>query len=340
MLNEFRQDLVSGHWVLFSTDRGNRPGGEKDHKKEKFYQPKETCPFENPLAGGNDPILIYHKGQKISKEEFKGEWTTMVIKNKFPALKPGVCGPIMKSGPFSVASGNGFHEVVITHDHDRNFAHFTKEETAEIFRIYKERFEQIATDSCGDYIQIIHNHGPSAGASIFHNHSQILSTPILPPDIMGSIRGSMNYFNRYSKKVHSVLIDWEVQEAKRIVYENEMFICFCPYVSKTPYEMRIFPKESSPRFDKISPDGMLFLADAMNNVMKRLYVALDDPDYNFYIHTSPISGDVIVNYDFYHWHIEILPRISKIGGFELGTNIYINTVDPDKAAEVLRAAAI
>ena len=134
------------------------------------------------------------------------------------------------------------------------------------------------------------------------------------------------------------MIAWEVQKGKRIVYENEKFIAFCPFVSRTPYEVRIFPKKSNPGFHHVEDADMPLLADVLNTVLKKIRVLLDDPDYNFFIHTAPVSGDVFVEYDFYHWHLEILPRLSKIAGFELGTHIYINTVDPDEAAEKLRNA--
>jgi UDPglucose--hexose-1-phosphate uridylyltransferase len=336
-LNEFRQDLVSGHWTLFSTERSKRPNSSEG-TKEKFYQPKEGCPFEDPIASGNQPIVVYNQGQKV--ESPNNGWTAMVIKNKYPALRDGLCGPIREYGPFKIADGNGFHELVITHDHDRSFAHFTVSETAEVIKIYKERYLAISQNECGDYIQIIHNHGKSAGASVFHNHSQILSTPILPPHVMGSIRGSMEYYKKHQQKVHDVLISWETQKGTRIVHENDKFVSFCPFSSRTPYEVRIYPKKSNPGFHHIEDEDMPALAEIMNVVLKKINVALGDPDYNFFIHTAPISSDVLVEYDFYHWHVEILPRISKIAGFELGTNIFINGVDPDEAARLLRETKI
>lgn len=342
MLNEFRQDLVSGHWVLFSTDRMKRPHAPETKPKEKFYQPKDKCPFENPQASSNgQPILVYNKGQKVDWEgEFNGDWTTQVIKNKYPALKDGLCGPAIEYGPFRIAEGNGFHEIVITRDHDKNFIHFNDEETSEVIKVYRDRYNAISQNECGDYIQIIHNHGPSAGASLYHNHSQIISTPILPPDVMGSIRGSMEYFRKHNQKVHDVLIAWEIQKEKRIVFQNEYFVVLCPFVSRTPYEMRIYPKTSNPCFQNIEDGQVLYFSQALNVALKKLAVVLDDPDYNFFIHTSPVSSDVFVEYDFYNWHLEIVPHVSQIGGFELGTHIYINSVDPDDAAEKLRNAEV
>jgi UDPglucose--hexose-1-phosphate uridylyltransferase len=153
---------------------------------------------------------------------------------------------------------------------------------------------------------------------------------------MGSIRGSMEYFRKHQQKVHDVLIEWEMQKETRIVYQNEKFVAFCPYTSRSPYEVRIYPKKSDPGFHHIDDADIPALAEAMNLVLKKINVALDDPDYNFFIHTAPISSNVLVEYDFYHWHVEIVPRLSKIAGFELGTNIFINGVDPDEGAALLR----
>lgn len=329
--SEFRQDPVSGQWVLIATERAKRkPSG----KKEAFYQPKETCPFENPAKSNEDiPAIVFNHGQRI---QWPGEWTTMVIRNKYPALQSGVCGPLRQHGPFMIADANGYHELVITRDHERSFAHFLPQETAEILTAYRERYKEISKDECGAYILIFHNHGPTAGASIFHNHSQIISTPILPPEVLESVRGAERYQKEHGKRVHDVMIEFERTENKRIVYENEQFICFCPFVSKTPYEMRIFPKISNPYFETINDADILGLADMLDTVLKKLYVLLDNPDYNFFIHTAPVKKDPSVNYDYYHWHIEIAPRAGIWAGFEMATAVYINSIDPDQAAAELK----
>lgn len=335
-VSEFRQDLVSGTWVLIATKRGNRPKPREE--KERFHQPKEDCVFEDPQATGHgEPLYVSVKGQEVPiTGDFRDSWTLQVIKNKFPALQSGVCGVARINGPSRVFDANGFHELVITRDHERSFAQFTNEETQEVFKAYRTRYKIIAHDDCGAYVLIFHNHGRSAGASIYHSHSQIISTPILPPEILSSIRGSEQFFKNYGTKVHDLLIEWELDQKKRIVYENEYFVAMCPFTSKSPYEMTLFPKRSSPHFELISDDDLVHLADAVNTVLRKLYNALGDVDYNMYIHTAPVAKDPSVSYDFYHWHIEIVPRVKVDAGFELATAISINSMDPDEAAEHLR----
>ncbi len=336
VLNEFRQDPVSGEWVLFSTARAKR-----SHPKDevRFYQTKEECFFEpERMAQQETPVAIYSHGQLI--DDLSTDWTAIVIPNKFPVLKKGVCGPTHYTGPFAVAEGNGFHELVITRDHEKSFAQFSEAETTEVVQIYRDRYKAISQDKCGEYISIFHNHGRLAGASVYHNHSQIVSMPMVPTAVSGHMNGAREYFDKTGKKIHEALIAWEIAEDKRIVYQNEYFIALCPYVSRAPYEIKIFPKRSSANFGDISDAETPSLADALGVVLKKISRALDNVDYAFFIHTAPPKKDGLLGYDFYQWHLEIMPRLSIDAGLELGTSVIVNSVDPDEAALVLRNASI
>jgi UDPglucose--hexose-1-phosphate uridylyltransferase len=325
-VNEFRRDLVSGDWTLIAPGRARRPdASENRHEWEDSYQRKEDCPFEDPAAAGAGELLLVREG-------------IFVIRNKYPALAPGVCGQPMERGPFLVQVAHGFHELVITRDHERHFAQFTDQETAQVLAVYQERYRAIAQDECGDYISIFHNHRREAGASIWHHHSQILSTPVVPPEVLRSLEGADQYFQQHGQSVHGTLIRWELAQKERIVAENERFVLFCPFVSKTPYEMRIFPKEHSPRYELTSAEDLLLCARLLNTALRALDKALADPPFNFYIHTAPVQKDSLINYDYYHWHIEIVPKIKTDAGFELGTGLFVNPVDPDDAAQTLRSS--
>lgn len=313
-------------------------GRSRSHinKKEKFYQSKEGCPFENLQDSGNlDPVMIFNEGVRSNLENYRmGNWTTLVVPNKYPAVTPRVCPPPTNEGPFQKMMAAGFHELIITKDHDKSFCCFTVAEMAEVLTVYRERYKEIIKDECGVYLLIFHNRGPSAGATIYHNHSQMLSTPIMPPDILRSIRGSEIYFKKYGKRVHEEMFQWEIKEGKRIIYDDGHFVAFCPFVSKTPYEIRIFPKKFSPRFETITDEEIGYLANTLNSVLGKMDKALNEPDFNFYIHTAPVQKDG--HDEYYHWHIEIVPRLSIVGGLELGADIYVNVIDPDDAAETLR----
>jgi UDPglucose--hexose-1-phosphate uridylyltransferase len=331
MVNEFRKDIASGEWVLISSMRARRP---HDAHRERLVQSVQECVFEpDRLSEQSAPLLAYTHGVQDSDSP---DWTTIVIKNKYPALQEGTCGEAQQHGPHMVHAAYGFHEIVITRDHDRHFAHFSTEETLEVLQCYRDRYQAIAQDDCGDYISIFHNHGRAAGASVYHNHSQIISTPVVPPEVARSVRNAGEYFRREGRGVHEVMIEWEKKEGKRIVYENELFIAFCPFVSKAGYEVRIFPKLRQPKFEAATDADLRGCAEALNTVLRKLHAALDDVDYNFYIHTAPVAKASQDDAEAYHWHLDVVPRIPVAAGFELSTAININSFDPDDCAEHLR----
>ncbi|MBI2677095.1 MAG: hypothetical protein HYX21_04090 [Candidatus Yanofskybacteria bacterium] len=351
ILNEFRQDLVSGDWVLFATGRAKRPGpdieqvfGKQGRKgpltisgsgvstKSNFGIGTAKCPFDDPIASGQEIIKLYPSEK---------DWQIAVIKNKYPALVYGVCEAPRQQGPFRVAEASGFHEVVITRDHNKNLQDFSEIETLEVLKVFKDRYQTIASEFCGQYILIFHNFGLQAGGSVQHPHSQIMATPILPPDVMNSVVGAEKFYLKNNRKVHEVLMNWELEQKTRIVNENESFIALCPFVSKKPYEVRIFPKNMSSQFEVTNGNELENLAAILNSVLRKLKKVLNNPSYNFFIHSAPIKVLDAVGMgveQYYTWHMEIFPHTSTVGGFELGTGMDINIIDPDKAASELRNA--
>jgi len=331
LLNEFRQDLVSGEWVLFSTGRAMRPG--EGQEVRRLLQPRENCPFEDPEKSGNEVVATFLNGDRT-------DWIAKAVKNKFPTVAEGEAGETHKVGPFNALGGRGVHEIVIFRDHERDFYEFSKEEISEIFKIYKERYVATLNGGSRRYTLIFHNHGAQAGATVQHPHSQIISIPILPPDVERSIRGSEDFYRKHGRKVYDVMLDWEMREKKRIVYENKGFLVFCPFVSKTEYEVRIFCKEGHSHFEKMPEELFADLGDAFSATMKKMGRALDKPDFNFFIHTSPIDSAAPKAHEFYSWHIEILPKVASVGAFELASGMEINVIDPDEAAKLFRETEI
>ena len=332
MESEFRKDIVSGDWVLIASDRGKRPHALR-HREENYQKP-EDCPFEDPQASGNGPSLL-------TFPEGSGDaWRIQTIKNKYPAVAPGLCSPIGEREGYQVTQGVGYHELVVFRDHDRFFPDFTDAEMADVIRVYRDRYRQIAAeDECARYIMIFHNFGHEGGASIYHPHSQIVSLPILPPDVARSLRGSVEYHHRHKREAHEVMIAHELADGKRIIYENENFVAFCPFVSKQPCEVRIYPRTASAYFERIHDADLQSLGVALRAVVGKFKKALGDPAYNFFIHTAPLKvedEDVLFG-NCYRWHIELIPRIRFEAGFEAGTGIRINMMDPDLAAEMLNS---
>lgn len=340
-ISELRRDLVSGDWVVVAAGRAKRPHFWRAAKRKKIRQPKEKCPFENlEKSGHKKPIFVFDfKGNRqpsgLSAKGGNG-WFLQLIPNKYPAFSAkGVCMFEKKEGPFVKMDGVGFHEVFVYRDHGRYFNDFSVSELALVLRAFQDRYNDLKDDDCVEYISVFHNHGSEAGASVSHPHSQLIGVPVIPPDVSRSIIGSKKYFDEHQKCVHCTMLEWERMHKERIIFENELFIAFCPYVSRTAFEVRIFPKIHQPRFEMITEEDRVSAAEALKAVLEKLNKKLSDPPYNFFIHTAPCKT---VGAGHYHWHIEILPKTAIWAGFELGTGIEICSVRPEDAAKHLRKA--
>jgi len=327
--SELRQDLVSGDWVLISTDRGKRPHQFRSKGKIK-KTPKLGCPFENPEKAGGSSVILSLPNEK--------NWSLQVVPNKYPVVSSDECGPIKekRTGPFNVIRGSGHHELLITKDHDANFPKLKPSEAFLVFKAFKDRYKELSKEGCVSYISNFHNWGPRTGASIYHPHYQILGVPIVPPEVNSSLEGSAKYFNKNKKCVHCTQISWERKQKKRVVFEDKNAIAFAPFVSKEPFEMRVFLKKHRPFFEDTTEEELKSVAKVLQKATQKLEKTIRNVNYNFFIHTAPVKNRG--KYKHYHWHVELVPRTNISAGFELSTNIEVNSVSPDEAAKLLRNA--
>ncbi len=222
---------------------------------------------------------------------------------------------------------------VITHDHDRHLSDLPVETVRQVIDAYQERYLDLANEKLVNYVSVFHNHGLEAGASLAHPHSQIIALPVIDPDLNRSLSGSRQFFEVHKKGVHCTMLELDREDGRRIIYENEEFVVLVPFASRVAFEMRIYPKAHHAYFERIKDDEKNLLADALKVALGKIKKGLNDPAYNFFIHTAPADGK---DYGHYHWHLEILPKTSTWAGFELGTGIQISTVEPEIAAEYLR----
>lgn len=261
-----------------------------------------------------------------------------MVENKFPIVDGQNCGVGSKKGPYFIQNNAGYHEVVVFKDHRKTLAQLEFSEVERVVRVYRERYLELSPRACANYILIFHNHGREAGASISHPHSQIMALPFIPADVRRSLEGSRKYKEEIGRCAHCDVLEWELKEKKRIIFENESFAALVPYVPKFSYEIRIFPKSHRSYFENIDDDEISDFAEALKISLAKIYHGLGNPAYNFFIHTPPAERDH--EYDYYHWHLEINPRLAVWGGFELGTGGEVIDVDPDEAAEYLRSIKI
>ncbi|MDO8664204.1 MAG: HIT domain-containing protein [Candidatus Liptonbacteria bacterium] len=333
-MSELRQDLVSGDWIISATERAKRPDQLLQKKKVRKPSSISSCPFEDMKKSGNWPPIEIYPASAAIKPNGKN-WKIAVIPNKYPALRhDNVCAMSFKTGPYERLSGIGHHDLVITRDHYKNLAHLSEKEGLELFEVLQKRYRELKKDKCLAYASTFFNWGESAGASLYHPHCQMLTLPIIPPHISHSLSGSSNYFRKHRRCVHCDIIDFEERNKKRIIVKNQVAVAMTPFVSREPFQIKIFPRKHQPYFEKTPVADMKQIVSALQTVLKKIEKNLHDPDFNIFIHTAPLKNQS--RYKHYHWHIEILPKISTMAGFELGTGVDINVVDPDAAAKILR----
>lgn len=324
--SELRQDIISSDWVVIATERAKRPDDFAHFQRIQDGKGIEGCLFEDPVASGQKPdVLIYHKAD--------GEWTLRIFPNKYPAFSESKTVVNLSEGPYFAMSGTGYHEVIVTRDHYRQLATMDIMEVAEVFDAYQDRYLDLMNKKNVNYIAIFHNHGEEAGAHIPHPHSQLMAIPVIAPYIKLELDGAEEYYRSNKHCVYCVMAEYESNEKKRVIFENEEFIAFCPFASRAAFEVWVMPKKHNPYFERITDEQKVKLAEVFSKGLNSIYKALNDPPYNFYIHTSPCDGK---DYPHFHWHIEILPHTATWAGFELDTGIEVSTIQPEVAAEFLR----
>jgi len=337
---ELRKDPVVGRWVIISTERGKRPTDlgvvtEPPHKK--------VCPFCEGQEKST-PAEIFSIRDPKTKPDGPG-WQVRVVPNKYPALTYNGEFEKVGLGMYEKMNGFGTHEVIIeTPNHQLDLERQPVEDILKVFETYKIRLEQLLRDPRLRYVLIFKNVGVDAGATLEHPHSQLIATPITPITVKEELSGAAAYHKDKDRCVYCDMIRDESDQSERLVYENESFIAFCPYASRFPYEISVLPKTHRPDFHKIEPKELAHLADCMKVTLSKLKKALHRPQYNYVLHTGPIRGArkgywTTIDNDF-HWHIEIMPRVTRIAGFEWGSGFYINPMMPEEAAKNLREISV
>jgi len=328
---ELRQDPITDTWVIIATERSKRPSGFGDFSKEGKKE-QDSCPF----CVGNEQ-LTPPEIQALRKEGTEPDtpgWSIRVIPNKFAALINEGNFNRHKNGLYETMNGIGAHEVVVeSPDHNRDLHQQPESHVYEILKIWRSRYRALGEDTKIKYTQLFKNYGSVAGASLAHPHSQIIATPLVPKNIAEEIRGLERHYGKNSRCIFCEMVSFEKEQKSRLVIENEAFISFCPYAARFPFETWIVPKHHSGQFAEVPDEELNALAGIMKQTINRLVKGVNEPPYNLVIHTSPYHME---DNKHYHWHIEILPRLTKVAGFEWGTGYYINPTPPEAAAEYLR----
>ena len=330
---ELRKDPVIGRWIIISKERRKRP---TDFPIEKFGVAGGFC----PLCPGNEsftPKEVLTISGNAGDNDQSG-WQVRVVPNKYPALV--IEGDLAKEGIglYDQMNGIGAHEVIIeTPNHDEKFAEFSVEKMAKVFRAYKERILDLEKDSRFKYVMVFKNHGQAAGASLEHSHSQLIALPILPRMIVSELIGAKSHFDYKERCVFCDIIRQEIKTKERVVCQNDSFITITPFAPRTPFEMWVLPKKHSSNYSLMDDSALLDLAAIFGESLQRLCNCIENVPYNFVLHTEPLHSKGL---EYYHWHFEIVPKLTSIAGFEWGTGFYINPLPPEEAAAYLRNTSV
>ncbi|OPX29567.1 MAG: galactose-1-phosphate uridylyltransferase [Candidatus Omnitrophica bacterium 4484_171] len=329
---ELRRDPIVGRWVVINTESPALPADF--HVKPFEWKGKDKCPFCYGHEHLTPPEI-----EAISEDKRAPNtpgWRVRVVPNKFPALM--IEGDLDKSGVglYDISNGVGAHEVIIdSPDHFKGLSDLDDKQVEYIIKTYRSRSLDLRKDRRFKYILIFKNVGAQAGASLEHNHSQLIALPMVPKNVKDEVKGSRHYYEFRGRCIFCDIMEYELDVEKRVVLETDNFLAFCPLSSRFSFEVWIIPKKHLIDFGAITDEEIAALSKVMKEVIGRLKKVLGEHPYNYIIHTSPVNTDFHVGY---HWHIEIMPKLTRVAGFEWGSGFYIVFTPPEVAAKYLREA--
>ncbi|HOW85449.1 MAG TPA: galactose-1-phosphate uridylyltransferase [Candidatus Aminicenantes bacterium] len=341
-MSELRKDLISGRWVIIATERSKRP--------DDFRPPAPVAAAAEaagfcPFCEGNEaktPPEVFALRAAGTAPDSPG-WTVRVVPNKFPALTPGPPPPRASQGVFQSMEGRGVHEVIIENPvHGLDLADLPVAHIRDVLRVFQMRIRAIEGQLHYQYVQVFKNKGKEAGASLSHPHSQIVATPIVPKRVKEEIYGADRLFRTFKECAFCRILREEEALGARIIARTGHFTALAPYASRFPFEMTVLPRRHSAFFVEAREDELEALAAILKDVLTRLKVTVGDPPFNMVLHQAPNQWLSARHWpelaERSHWHIEIIPILTKVAGFEWGTGFYINPVPPETGAQFLRQA--
>jgi UDPglucose--hexose-1-phosphate uridylyltransferase len=334
-MSEFRQNPITKSWVLIAPGRNKRPDEYKTYSVMRGVpEHDKTCVF----CPGNEKL-----NPEIERFDFKGDlisekrddWEIRIIPNKFASLEHSA---VYEHKEFYVShSGDGDHEVIITRKHNEPVALQSIAIVESTLKVFKNRIIKLSKHSELAYVQVFHNHGRDAGASVIHPHYQLMATPIVPPHIHGEIMGCQHYYGVHGSDIYGDIVKEELKVRDRVLYESDHFVVLSAYASRQPFETWIIPKRQSARFEEMTADEIKHLSFVLKVTLGQLYTKLSDPPLNFYIHNMPLGRESkTYNEHAYRWHLTIFPRITTWAGFEYATGIPVNPIPPEVTAKFLK----
>jgi UDPglucose--hexose-1-phosphate uridylyltransferase len=326
---ELRKDPIVGRWVVIATERVRRP---RDFPRRQTVRRGGPCAFCPGQEATTPPEVLAYRDEP-ARPDAPG-WRVRVIPSKFPALR--IEGDLERRGEgiYDLMNGIGAHEVVIeSPDHDRELGRLPPRALEEVLRAYRDRIADLKRDERFRSVLVFKNRGSEAGATLEHPHSQLLATPVVPLVVADELHHSRAYHDYRERCLFCDIGRQEVDAGARIVVESPRAVAFVPFAARVPFETWLLPRRHAAAFERTGDDELREVAAALRVVLGKLDRALADPPYNLVLHSAP-SG--VAESPSYHWHFEILPRLTGLAAFELGGGFYVNPVPPEDAGRLLR----
>lgn len=329
---ELRHNVLTHEWVIFATERAKRPEdfAKKNKDKKALLPYLPTCPF----CPGNEKMT---PAETYVVPDSTG-WRVRVTPNKFPALSYEGKPERVIQGIRRKVSGVGIHEVIVeTPDHSKTTALLSDRQVEDIIHTYLNRFRAASADARVEQVTVFKNHGEAAGTSLEHPHSQLIATPVITSLLRDRLIRSLEHFDEFRECIFCRVRDLESQEGARVILETAKFVCFTPFAALTPFSLTIMPRRHMACFAEMNDAEAADLASILRRTLAKLYRGLEDPDYNYVIRTAPMEYTSV---KYYHWYVSIIPRLTKMAGFELGSGMFINVSLPEENAAFLRGIAV
>ncbi len=330
---ELRKDPVTGRWVIIATDRAKRPG-------EFIRQPvpppgARICPYDYGNEHKTPPEILAYRNSG-SRDE--AGWRVRVVPHKFPVL--GIEGELSRQGDgmYDKMSGIGAHEVIIeSPNHSATLPDLPERQIEEVLWASKERINDLKRDIRFRYIILFKNYGEAAGASLEHGHLQLIALPVIPKRVKEEVDGAKLFYDLKERCIFCDILRQESATGARLVLETDRFVALEPYAPRFPFETWILPKRHESHYEDADAPTLQNLAWVLRSTLRKIDKTLERPAYNLMVHSAPLQDPDL---PYYHWHLEIIPRLTKVAGFEWGTGFYINPTPPEESARFLREAGL
>jgi len=341
---ELRKDPIVGRWVIISTERAKRPDEFLPLDRPASSHTRPDCPFCQGHEGKTPPEILALRPAGLAPNG--PGWNVRVVPSVAPVLRIEGAQELRPHGIYDVANGIGAHEIIVeTPEHKHSLAELPEEQITRVIDTSIARMTDLERDQRFKYVLLFKNYGEAAGEGTFHHsRSQLIALPVNPTRLKDELQGARQYFQMKERCIFCDILRQELDSQQRIAAETPYFVAVTPFASRFPFELCILPKEHAADFTKLAPDRRQDLARLLKLTLQKLSHTLQDPPFNYILHTAPFRRHGAgywrtIDEDF-HWHIEIMPRLTRVAGFEWGTGFYINPVQPEEAARFLKESEV